>query len=128
MRIYSADEECAFVLLGIRGHLGAIAETHEIPIDFVVTGRSGLLCPAAEAFPERGEQVLDLPIIDRRGSSDPVLLGMVLSLGHSRLGSWQIVLLEVLELLMIQPAHVLGSEHAFLEYISFHRGKCIIQH
>lgn len=48
---------------------------------------------------------------------------MMLSPHHSRLSSWQIILLEVLELLMIQPAHVLGSEHSFLEYISFHRGK-----
>lgn len=127
MRIYPSDKERTFVLLDVRCHLGAVAETHKIPIDFFITGRPGLLFPAAEAFPKRGEQILDLPIIDRRGSSDPILLGMVLGPGHGRLGSWQIVLLEVLELLMIEPAHVLGSEHAFLEYISFHRGKSIIQ-
>ena len=83
-----------------------------------------MLRPAAEAFPERRQQVLDLPIIDRRGSSDPILLGMVLSPRHNRLCGGQIILLEVLELLVIDPAHVVGGEDAFLEYISFHgRGK-----
>ena len=90
-----AYEEWAFVLLGVWDYLGAVAETHEIPIDLIITRRSTLIHLTAEAFPKRGEQILDLTIIDRRRSSHSIFLGMVLGLSSGGLGNRQVILLEI---------------------------------